>query len=470
MPTTIKIVAFQRSRHQLYMSFQLEDLIFSNSYWYDESMNFYALEEIYGKEAMERIYFHIVLFELNKICSLQPTHIDLGIFSPFYTQEFEDIWRVIFKNVWAQWRYENDRPDYYGPTFLNPIVENEYTAIPLKEGEISILALSSGGKDSLVCQKLLDRAQLRYDTLSYSSSIYGTSAKQHALSKAVIGASDAVHQRKMWIFDDFLDAPVLQMHPELTVETLTAAETPSSVFATLPYALKHGYKYIALGHERSADTGQVFWEKTGESVNHQWGKSYEAEDLINTYIRTHLLDNFHYFSLLKPIHDVVIFNLLRQDADLVPLTNSCNISKPWCEKCPKCAYVGLGFMAYLPKEIVQQTFKTNLLDQPDNLYYYRQMLGLEDQLPFECLGQTNEVKLAFALCLQLGYEGKAMDLFKEEVLPQLDLAPILDYYLKIYDDHKIPPPIFQKIESIVDQAVQDGENYIAQLIRKPENK
>lgn len=221
-------------------------------------------------------------------------------------------------------------------------------------------------------------------------------------------------RRRLWIFDDFLESPVLHLGLDDGPKTLTAAETPSSIFTAIPFALQHGYLYFSLGHERSADTGQVFWEKTGEDVNHQWGKSLEAEELLNNYVQENLVSNLTYFSILKPIYDVMIFNLLRQDLDAVPYTHSCNEAKPWCKKCPKCAYVWLNYMAWLPVELVNEIFEsTNLFDTEENQETFMQLIGAADQLPFECIGQANESRLAFEICHRKGLKGKAMDRYLE---------------------------------------------------------
>lgn len=112
-----------------------------------------------------------------------------------------------------------------------------------------------------------------------------------------------------------------------------------------------------------------------------------------------------------------MFSILACSLDAVPYTQSCNLKKPWCLRCPKCCYVWLGYAAYLPKEKVLATFGTNenVLDATENQEYFFQMLGLGDQVPFECVGQTEEVQLAFALCDAKGMKGKAMDMFKEKV-------------------------------------------------------
>ena len=254
------------------------------------------------------------------------------------------------------------------------------------------------------------------------------------------------HRRKLWIFDDFLESPVLQLGSQGGSKTLTAAETPSSIFTAIPFALQHGYLYFSLGHERSADTGQVFWEETGEDVNHQWGKSLEAEELLNNYVQENLVANLTYFSILKPIYDVMIFNLLRQDLDAVKDTHSCNEAKPWCKKCPKCAYVWLNYMAWLPVELVDEIFEdTNLFDIEENQKTFMQLIGAADQLPFECIGQASESRLAFEICHRKGLKGKAMKKYLE-LDDDTDFEHIFDTYLSVNEpSNHFPKSIWDSV-------------------------
>ena len=113
----IGISQYRRSRHQLFFEFYANDLTFTNAYWYDETVDLPALEEQYGIEQMERVYFHIAMFELNKLGSLKPDFIALGPFAKYYSRSFEEFWSEIFNKVWAQWRFENNLPDYQGLQF-----------------------------------------------------------------------------------------------------------------------------------------------------------------------------------------------------------------------------------------------------------------------------------------------------------------------------------------------------------------
>jgi len=195
---------------------------------------------------------------------------------------------------------------------------------------------------------------------------------------------------------------------------------------------------MVLAHEHSANAGNLVWERTGEEVNHQWGKSLAAEQLLDGYLRAELIADARYFSILQPIHDVLIFRMLGADPAGVEHTHSCNIEKPWCERCPKCAYVWLNYQAHLPAGCVGPIFRHNLFDLEENQQSFRQMLGLEAHTPFECIGQVDEVKLAFALCRRKGLRGRALEVFAREA-GAVDGRGIAARYLRVHRTRVQPP-------------------------------
>ena len=450
-----------RSQKQISMTFGFNDLRFEVAYWYND-VDLHFLEEKYGQENMNKIYFHIMAFEINKLVSLQPKTIDLGDYARFHTEQFESFWQKIVRKIWVQWRYENNLPHYKEPEFISNPVESQLKSIENQLELIKVLSFCGGGKDSLVAMKLLERARIPYSLFAYSSSVYGTQQHQHDLIKRLLKHGTQCNHHALWVFDSFIDSPVLQLYPQYTSKSIKSAETPSSIFGSLPIVLQHGYHHIALGHERSADAGNLIWEETGEEVNHQWGKSFEAEVLINNYIQNELISNFSYFSLLKPMYDVVIFNLLKLDIEGVSDTHSCSIQKPWCCKCAKCAYVWLNYMAYLPVDLVNSIFKTNLFDIQENQHWFYEMLGLGEHTPFECIGEISETRLAFELCRRKGLGGKAMDMYFQK-FPNLDVAPILEKYLNIDPTQaNIPFEIKERIIPQIYDAAKETRQYISQ--------
>ncbi|NOZ52427.1 MAG: hypothetical protein GXP08_04685 [Gammaproteobacteria bacterium] len=452
-----------RSRHQLSMTYGIDNLRFETAYWYKD-VDLFALEALYGVEFMQKIYFHIIALEASKLVSLNPQQFELGEFSRFHTPAFEKLWRTIIHKVWGQWRYQHNSPDYHGPAFNSQAKFVQTQPVTILSGETQVLTFCGGGKDSLVGMKLLERADVPYATFSYSNSIYGQSEHQHTLIDGLVQKSASTCQHQLRVYDSFVDAPVLQLYPE--IEEIIAAETPTSLFAALPILLQHGYRYMVLAHERSANTGNLIWSETGEDINHQWGKSYEAERLLNQYIQSEFISNCAYFSILQPIYDTTIFNLLRKDQDLITETHSCNIKKPWCCQCPKCAYVWLNYMAYLDTEKVQQMFPDNLFDTQANQLWFYQMLGLGEHTPFECIGEIGETRLAFELCRRKGITGKAMSMY-QQYFPHLDIAPIFERYLTVdMSQAGIPSAIADRIQPQLEEALEDSRQYIRGFLGK----
>eukprot|EP01129_Flabellula_baltica_P005632 TRINITY_DN2048_c0_g1_i1.p1 TRINITY_DN2048_c0_g1~~TRINITY_DN2048_c0_g1_i1.p1 ORF type:complete len:380 (+),score=71.15 TRINITY_DN2048_c0_g1_i1:478-1617(+) len=364
-------------------------------------------------------------------------------------------------------RYENNLPDYHGPEFLTESVAESATPVVVEEGAGEVLSFYGGGKDSLVTARMFEEADISYSSISYAHSIYGQSKFQHKLVDMTLDKLNPVHKHRLSCFDSFMDCPILEYEDlGLPKPELIAGETPNMLFAVLPYILAHGYTSICIGNERSANVGNLIWDATGEDINHQWGKSYEAELALSTYIQDELIQNVTYFSILQPIYDTVIFQLARKQQDYILATNSCNIEKPWCCKCPKCCYVWLSFMAYLSDEAIDEMFSgRNLMDYEENQLFFQQMLGLGLHTPFECIGMIDESRLAFLLCLSKNRVGKAMDIFVNNV-NDMDVADILSKYMTVAEtDLLIPENLRPRILALMKSAALDGYEYVINQLK-----
>ncbi len=418
------------SAHQLVMRFSLDELSFSTVYWYPDT-DLDDLERRFGHEFVERLFTHAALFEVNKLVSLRPQTVDLGPYAHHHTEALEQLWTTVLHKVWAQWRYENGLPDERPPRFVSAPRASRAAPVRRDRDGGGVLLFSGGGKDSLVSMKLLERAGIPFASFAYASTAYGPAAPQFRVIDALLDHGTPTRRHRLIVLDDFLDAPVLELYgDDLGVRTITTAETPSSIFAALPLLLAHGYPHAVLGHEASANRGNLVWGATGEEVNHQWGKSVEAERLLDDYVRSELVSDIGVFSALMPIHDVVIFELLRSDEAALGATHSCNVAKPWCRRCPKCAYVWLNYRAHLSVEPVAAMFPEDLLEIPENQAFFRDMAGLGEHTPFECIGQVEETHLALALTEARGLTGpRGHELVAR--LPQLDVRAVLDTFTRV---------------------------------------
>jgi hypothetical protein len=434
MRKTLRLAAWSRERHRLTYTAEIAGRAFTSTFRY-ESADFDELERRFGGELLRAICFHAIAFDLNRLLSLRPDKLDFGPFADLVTEEFLALWQQIYEGVWAQWRYENDLPGYRGPELAHPVAESrsDPASIHLDHPGSRSLLFCGGGKDSLLCAKLLEEIGEPFDSLAHSHSIYGDGGFQHELIDGLLDHCAPQRRHRLWIEDDFLGV----VEPrEFGVESITAAETPSGLFLSLPIALAHGFECLIVGHEKSADSGNLVWDETGEEINHQWAKSLEAEALLDKYVGR-LVPGLRYFSLIKPVHDPVIFAALRDYPEAIPATHSCNERKPWCRRCAKCVYVWLGYASWLPPGLVLETFGENLFEAEENLGWFAQLLGLEEHLPFECVGQVEESRLALELAAGRGWSGVAIRRFaprlqQQSGTPEASLFEIAD------GEHRIP--------------------------------
>lgn len=452
------------SAHQLVMRFRLNELSFSTVYWYPDT-DLIDLERRFGRLFVERLFVHAALFEGNKIASLRPRTVNLGPYAHHHTEALEKLWSTVFHNVWAQWRYENGLPKEQPPRFASSPEKNGNDPVRRDRDGKNVLLFCGGGKDSLVSMKLLERADIPFASFAYASSVYGPAKPQFRLIDRLLDQGKPARRHQQIVMDDFFDAPVLDLFgDEIGVHTITAAETPSSIFATLPLLLAHGYSHAVMGHEASANRGNLIWSETGEDVNHQWGKSVEAERLLDEYVRSQLVSDIGVFSVLMPIHDVVIFELLRRDESAIGATHSCNIAKPWCKRCPKCAYVWLNYRAHLSQKPVEDLFGEDLLEVPDNYAFFHDMVGLGKHTPFECIGQVEESRLALALCKTRGLLGPTGQKLAAQ-LPPLDVHGVLETFTRVdAESARLPDEFAQGIVTQMnDAAISCRERILRQL-------
>jgi hypothetical protein len=458
MTSILTLEGWTRRPAEIAFAYRLGDLRLVRKYRY-EDVDLDALEARHGAEALDRLLFHLVALEAIPLVGLAPEAVDFGPGSRFLTPRFEPLWRTLERNVGAQWRYENNRPAYRPEILSPPRPSSAFLPVFLPRGA-EALAFCGGGKDSLAAAKLLERAGLGYASLAFAYPDYGCAGVQHRRIDSLLDACRPRRRHRVWVSDDADRGEVFRAAGAEPI----CAETPISLFAALPIVLQHGYRYLVLGNEHSADAANFLWEETGEEVNHQWGKSLAAELLLAAYLREELLPEAAWFSILKPLCDPAIFGLLREHAAAVGRTHSCNVRKPWCERCPKCVYVWLSLMAYLPRDAVEPMFTGNLLDVPENVVWLRRLLGLGPHKPFECVGEPGETRLAFEICRRKGVGGEALASLAAE-LPPIATGALLDRYLQVHDDQpSMPPDVRARVLPLLHAAAGETRRYLEAVL------
>lgn len=448
--TTIKVRELKAHKHHLEIFYGADNFSFSTLIFYgDVSLD--ELAEKHPASVLETVYSNIAFFEGMKFCSLYPERYDISAIAEGLSEDSLKLFYQIYEGVFAQHLYENSVTNYAGPeiVFEKGKLGNSQPARLSEQDSTTILSACGGGKDSILAMKMLGEANLPFSSFQHSRSVYGKADIQHQLISRLTKHVSPLKVHKISIYDDFMDCPFVKLYfPHLS--GITAPETPTSIFEALVLMLGMGYRYLSLAHEKSANTGNLFSNMLGREVNHQWGKSYEAEISLNKYVRSHIFSDFHFFSILQPIYDFRIFKNLSKYPEVLPDIHSCNIQKPWCKRCAKCAYVWLGLMAFFEPKAVDSVFQSNLFDDEDLYPTFQQMLGLSEHTPFECIGEIDETRLAMKRCLDKGLQGKALELFKDKVLsnPSIEWESLERKYDTVYStEHAIPDWIFSKIQS-----------------------
>jgi len=269
------------------------------------------------------------------------------------------------------------------------------------------------------------------------------------------------------VFDDFTDG-VMQnvLNSELKGESILGRPCqvgwPEMVFESIPFLICYEYSSFVLGNERSADSTQAEWSALGDrQINHQWLKSFEACTALQEFFNEHFLADVRIFSLLKPIHDYRIYQRVSAYPNLLNDVHSCNITKPWCKKCAKCAYVFGNFCAIWGHERVISVFHCNLFNDPYLTNTWKDLLGISEhgRQAWECVGEHDEMRLALKKAYENGAQGIAIELFKKHFVDgkaseknnrTVDWKALIEKFDKVYDEkHGIPQDVFDRVKAFL---------------------
>jgi hypothetical protein len=200
----------------------------------------------------------------------------------------------------------------------------------------------------------------------------------------------------------------------------------------------HGYDQVLVSQEASANEGNVLFH--GKEINHQYSKSFHFEKTLRDYVQTYLTKTHSYFSFLRPLNEFQISMLFSQTPQYFGSFRSCNVGAKkdiWCAACAKCAFIYLALFPFVPYEQMVAIFGTDLFIKPEIITFIRELVGLGEQKPFECVGTKDESKLALALSV-----ARYQSLGKEVPQALLDIAKEL----------KLDPPIVEKLKETVVKA------------------
>lgn len=332
----------------------------------------------------------------------------------------------VYQEGLGQYAYENNltRDDlpHFAPTGTAVLAASEY------EGAGAIL-LQSGGKDSLLLAQLFEDAGRDFTPL------YIRSGESHP---AVL---------------DQLVAPLVTIRRDLDRQALRLAVEEGARNGHVPVTyivqaialvqtvlLGKNTVLAAIAHE-----GEEPHHHIGDlAVNHQWSKTWPAEQLFAEYVTRYISPELRVGSPLRGDSELKVAELFVERAwsRFGHSFSSCNTANyqqgfdntqlVWCGHCPKCANSYLLFAPFLPADELKSLFDGRDLFTSEMLTEtFKGLLGIDGvPKPFECIGEVDELRLAYHQAQQKGdyqplpFHVPASDFQKDATYPMLDWAKI----------------------------------------------
>lgn len=372
----------------------------------------------------------------------------ISIKSYSLTRKQADFWNTVYTKGLGEFFYKN-KIDYKG------LIEFPYEdGASGKQFEPSRLELLSqqenrtllgigGGKDSLLAAQLFKEGGIEFETCYEKNPLKEVVAR--SVSKNPIEIIRTV------------DPKLISLSKSCEVYNGHIPVSAIYAFIILLLGGLYGYKYLVVGNERSSNYGNV--EYLGEMVNHQWSKSEEFENLFRDYVFSFISSDLVFFSLLRPLYEIEIARRFSSFSHYFNLFSSCNrnfkiinpqTDRKWCCECDKCAFIFCLFAAFLPRNRVVAIFGEDLYDKKSLLDTYRQLLGIRDVKPFECVGTPEEVVLAFKKAEEKGEykESVVMNMFLAEAKSRFEPFEKIEKKLFSYGPDENIPSQFRTVFKI----------------------
>lgn len=394
------------------MTFVLDDYRFDAAtgqaefYYNFESTNYRFCERIkfqpvtqFNEAAFDRalfLAFVLIGTSYYKAFPSRQVKLNIGELDQFQTEFFSRV----YQEGLSQFAFENQLQRSDLAQFNATTKE---TVKPVDYRGQGVVSLQSGGKDSLLVASLLQPQSLTGEWL------YVSHGPEHP----------AVIERLGW--------PLSQVDRQVDRQGLSATTTAGGLNGHVPVTyiisaigllqlILSGRQYLvsAIGHE-----GEEAHAWIGDlAVNHQWSKTWSAEQALVDYVRRYISSDIKVGSLLRQYSELKIAELFSAHcwAEYGRDFSSCNRANyqqgsnnrhlSWCGNCPKCANSYLLFAPFVASDELTALFDgQDLFAKPSLTEIFKGLLAVDDVMkPFECVGEIAELRQAYRLALANGYQ------------------------------------------------------------------
>lgn len=162
---------------------------------------------------------------------------------------------------------------------------------------------------------------------------------------------------------------------------------------------------VVMSNEHSASSANLRWH--GRDVNHQWSKSWQAEQLIADAVAERVGGEFTVASFLRDRSELWVAKKFANLDQYHHVFRSCNRAfaqagerraPTWCGVCDKCLFIDLVLSPFMSRESLRDIFQSEPLANPALKDQLAALVGIGlDHKPFECVGDPSESALALTI-------------------------------------------------------------------------
>ena len=363
---------------------------------FEEKVSYGAFDANYNSAALDRalrLAFLVIGTSYAKTFPIATTELSFAIDD--WTADFLN---KVYQEGLSQYAYENQLTRNDLPHF--DATGEQLAAVPY-EGS-GVVALQSGGKDSLLVAELLKRNGRSFTPWYLTSNVAHHPAVLDTFDDPLVIATRAIDRAAL---AKAASEGARNGHVPVTyiVQSLALVQAILLNKSEILVSIAHE------GEEEHARIGDL-------SVTHQWSKTWAAEQLFAEYVTRYVSPSISIGSPLRKYSEAKVAELFVALAWKKYGTqfSSCNVANyqqgadnsklTWCGNCPKCANSYLLFAPYLDAAELRLIFNgTDLFTVESLQETFKGLLGIEGVTkPFECIGEVDELRFMYALARQRG--------------------------------------------------------------------
>lgn len=417
------------------------------------------IESFSADERFEKMVFSLGMVELVsywKIACPPEVVVKCG----YLDKEQIKWWKSLYFNGLGEFYYTNgieeNEDDFMSISIKMDNADNVHSHVPadysIQKGTASeghelagCLIPIGGGKDSALSLSILKDER---DT-NYCYIINPRGATIETYKAAGYGEEKVIAAKRT------LDRNMLELNRQGYLNGHTPFSAIVAFSATIA-AYVNGIHYIVLSNESSANESTV----EGSYVNHQYSKSFSFEKDFHEYEARYIGSGTYYFSLLRPMSELQIAEYFAKCTEYHDIFRSCNVGSKediWCGHCPKCLFVWLILSPFMSQKRLAEIFGRNMADDRDMELYFSQLIGIEREKPFECVGSRDEINAAVTLTIRDFDRGinsgdrlpYLFERYKELGMYDKHVADCEAYYTFYDSEHMIPEKYHERLIAMI---------------------